>query len=423
MTMSAPSTASSPRRGIPRWAKVTIITLLVVANLLALGAIWAVTTGQNLLSGAATNEEVVGVLTAPAGDSLTFLIVGSDTREGLDDLTNFGNFSGERGDAIMLVRLDPDDDSARILSIPRDLWVEIPGHGENRINAAYAFGGAPLMVETIQTSLGIPVNHYVEINFVGFMALIDELGGIQMTFDYPARDSSSGLDVEAGTHTLSGEQALAYARSRKYQEYQNGRWVSVDANDVGRTSRQQEVMAALMAKLRSPSSVIEAGQITTTLAQHMTIDGSLADASVGELAWRFRAVLTGGVDGSTLPVRSAQEGGRSVVHAVEPDASDMISDFLQGTEVVSDVVRVQVLNGNGVGGSAGRMSDLLQEAGFMVAAVGDAPTKDYAETTVLVPNGSSAGNVIVTELGFGVVMFGDVDNDYDAVVIVGADAS
>jgi len=314
---------------MPRWLKALIIALLIVANVAVVGLIWAINTGNSLLAGANTNEEVVAVLTEPTGDSLTFLLVGSDSRSDLDDLTNFGAAGGQRGDVIMLVRVDRGE-PAQILSIPRDLWVNIPGHGENRINAAYAFGGPALMVTTIQQNLGIPINHYVEIGFQGFQDLVDEIGGIEVDFRYPARDAKSGLDVEAGNQTLDGNMALAYARSRGYQELQNGTWVSVEANDIGRTRRQQEVMGAILNELKSPSSVGEAGDIANALAEHMTIDAALAESSVPGLFWDFRGVLTSGIDGITLPVDLATIGSASVVLRREPDATQVIDDFLAG---------------------------------------------------------------------------------------------
>jgi LCP family protein required for cell wall assembly len=419
------SSPSSPvsRRGLPRWLKVTILTLLVVANLAALGLLWALNTGQNLLSGADTDHEVVDALTDPTGDALTFLVVGSDSREGLDDLEHFGNFAGSRGDVIMLVRVDPSNGAARMLSIPRDLWVDIPGQGMGKINSAYSYGGPSLMVRTIQENLGIEVNHYVEIGFVGFQELVDDLGGIHISFPYDARDRSSGLDVEAGTEVLDGKMALAYARSRKYQEYQNGSWVSVDANDIGRTQRQQQVVRAILSELKTPASVADAGTMTSSLASHMTIDATLADSSIAGLAWDFRSLLTGGIDGTTLPVDGATKGGASVVVAREPEATQMIADFLGGSNTVSQQpLRVQVLNGNGVSGAAGKMSETLQASGFEVESIGNAGSRDYEQTTIVVPSGSSNGGVIASELGFGVVEFGDVDNGYDAIVIVGADA-
>jgi LCP family protein required for cell wall assembly len=293
-----------------------------------------------------------------------------------------------------------------------------------KINAAYSYGGPSLMVQTIRENLGIEVNHYVEVGFVGFTSMVDELGGIEMTFPYPARDVSSGLDVEAGTQIVDGDTALAYARSRKYQEYQNGNWVGVEASDIGRTQRQQEVVKALLTEMKSPGSIAEAGQIAGSLARYMTIDATLADSSVAGLAWDFRGLLTGGIDGHTLPVYGDSVGGAAVVRAAEPDASAMIEEFLGGSVAVSTApVRVQVLNGNGVSGAAGEMSGNLENAGFEIAGVGNAETRDYATTTVVVPEGSNAGNQIIDALGFGVVRIGTVDDSYDAVVIVGTDAS
>jgi len=303
------------------------VSLLVVANVVVLGALWAINTGQGVLATANTDSEVANVLDEATGDDLTFLVIGSDSRAGLDDLTNFGTAGGARADVIMLVRIDSSTSAAQILSIPRDLYVDISGHGQNRINAAYAFGGPSLIVETIRASLGVEVNHYVEIDFVGFESLIDELGGIELSFPYPARDLKSGLDVDAGKQTLDGDTALAYARSRKYQEYQNGTWVSVDASDIGRTKRQQEVVRAIVTKLKRPGSITEAGDIATTMARHMTIDSTLASSSVAGLAWAFRGIVAGSIEGTTLPTYGRTIDGRSVLIADEPDASAALADF------------------------------------------------------------------------------------------------
>lgn len=397
------------------------MSLLVVANIVVLTVFWAINTGQGVLATANTDSQVSNVLDEATGDDLTFLVIGSDSRAGLDDLTHFGTVGGARGDVIMLVRFDSSTSAVQILSIPRDLYVDIAGHGQNRINAAYAFGGPSLMVETIRDSLGVEINHYVEIDFVGFQSLIDELGGIELWFPYPARDLKSGLDVDAGTQTLDGDTALAYARSRKYQELQNGTWVSVNADDIGRTKRQQEVVGAIVAELKRPSSITEAGDIAKAMARHMTIDSTLATSSVASLAWTFRGILTGSIEGATLPTYGMTIDGRSVLIADEPDASAVLANFRAGTVFSSQPLRVQVLNGNGVKGSAGDMSRTLESMGFLVESVGDADTANFAQTIVLVPDGSGNGEIIVDALGFGVVQVGSVDNGYDAVVIVGAD--
>ncbi len=413
---------SSPSR-VPRWAKIATISFLVVANLVVLAIIWAIRTGDNLLATADTNAEVAGVLDASSGEALNFLLVGSDSRAGLEDLTNFGAAGGARGDVVMLIRMEKTSGRAEMLSIPRDLYVDIPGHGKNKINAAYAFGGPSLLVETVQANLDVEVNHYVEVDFVGFQALVDELGGIQMAFPFPARDSKSGLSVEAGEQTLDGSQALAYARSRRYQEFQNGQWVSVDANDIGRTSRQQDVIRAIVSKLKSPGSIAEAGDLARALGSHMTVDANLAESSVASLVWDFKGILTGSIEGATLPTRTDSINGASVQIAIEPDASEMLDRFRAGEALADRPLRVEVLNGNGVGGAAGDMSRRLESLGFEVAAIGNADSSSYIETVVIAPSNSRAAIEIVGALGFGVVQVGEVDNGYDAVVVVGRDAA
>jgi len=422
MATSSPPTPSV-RAGLPKWLKVTILTLLVVANLVVLGVVWAIQTGDTLLSGAETDDEVADVLDPAAGDHLTFLVVGSDSRAGLDNLTNFGSAGGARGDVVMLVRLDTETSNAQMLSIPRDLYVDIPGHGKNRINAAYSFGGASLMVETIKSNLDIEVNHYVEIDFVGFQAMVDEIGGVEIAFPNAARDLKSGLDVAAGSQTLNGEQALAYARSRTYQELQNGSWVSVDANDFGRTARQQEVVRAIISGLKHPSTITEAGGIASAMGQHMTIDTNLASASVATMFWDYKGILAGDIEGATLPGTVENIDGQSVVVASEPEAGAMLANFKAGRPFAEQPLRLEVLNGNGADGAAGDMSRALESLGFQVVSIGNAGTDNYAQTTVIVPDGSDNGELIIGALGFGVVQFGSVDNGYDAVVIVGSDAS
>ncbi|HSM44371.1 MAG TPA: LCP family protein [Acidimicrobiia bacterium] len=418
----AKSSDSPERTGLPKWLKVTIITLLVVANLALLAFIWAIQTGNTLLAGADTDDDVVEFLDPATGEELIFLVVGSDTREGLDDLSNFGRAGGARSDVVMLVRADASG-AAQMLSIPRDLRVEIPGHGTNKINAAYAFGGPSLLVETITANLGIRVNHYVEVDFVGFRDLIDEVGGVELPFPNAARDAKSGLDVAAGTQVLDGHQALAYARSRSYQELQNGTWVSVDANDIGRTQRQQDVMRALISRLKSPSSITEAGDIAGAMSRHTTIDGSLAEASPASLFWDFRGVLTGSIEGVTLPTTTDNIGGVSYEIADQPEADAVLANFRSGEPFANQPLRVEVLNGNGMPGAAGDMSDRLESLGFQVERIGNADSSTFAQTTVIVPEGSDDGSRITSALGFGVVEFGSVDNRYDAVVIVGSDAS
>ena len=157
MTVS-PSTPAASRSRLPRWLKRGLVAFLVVANLAVFAVYWQLRGVETAIDEGA---EIIDVpeLTPTLSDKsapLTFLMIGSDSREGLDDLTNFGPAGGQRADVIILVKIYPDEDRAQMLSIPRDLYVDIPGHGQQKINAAYALGGAQLMVETVKTVTGLP---------------------------------------------------------------------------------------------------------------------------------------------------------------------------------------------------------------------------------------------------------------------------
>ncbi len=419
-----------PRAPRPRrWLKRTVFAALVALNLGALFAFLQLrSTEAQFDENVTTNDQVVPVLTPTVADRsqpITFLLIGSDSREGLDSLENFGPSGGERADVIILLRIVPDDGTAQMLSIPRDTYVDIPGRGEGKINSAFAFGGAPLMVETVADFTGLPINHYVEVDFVGFQAIVDDLGGVEVDFPYPARDGKSGLDVDAGRQVLDGYQALAFARSRTYEELQSGTWVSVDANDFGRTRRQQQLIFAILRGLARPSSIVEMGDLVGGFAQYLTVDTTLAEASLVQLAFTMRDVRPNQIEAATLPGSIATVGDASVVIPTEPEADQMLAALRAGEPMVSfdpSGLSIRVLNGNGVSGSAGAMADRLEQDGFEIAGVGDAERKDFATTTILVrPDTVAYGELIAGELGFGVVEVGTIGPDLGAIVIVGSD--
>lgn len=428
-----PPTAPPPPRRFAVWLKRILIAMLVTANLAVFYVYWQLRSIEDAVqSGAQTVSDVVPQLTPTlpgSADPIVFLVVGSDSRENLESIEGFGEATGQRSDVIMLVKVYPDEGEAQILSLPRDLWVEIPNNGTAKINSAYALGGAPLLVETVRNVTDIDINHYVEIDFVGFQAIVDELGGVVIDFDYPARDVKSGLDVQPGEQLLGGEQALAYARSRTYQEYQNGRWVAVDADDFGRTARQQALIIAIIERMKRPSSLTEAGAIVGSFSEHVSIDAALADSSLIELAFRMRTLRGGNIEAATLPGVTDTIQSQSVVLPKEPEASAVIAAFRAGTSLMvaageADPFTLLVLNGNGLSGSAGRWSDVLGQAGFLVDDTGDADRADYRETLVTVRSGDEdRGEEIVAALGFGRVEPGTVPSEVDAVVVLGADAA
>jgi LCP family protein required for cell wall assembly len=415
-----------------RWPKRVLIGLLVLANVSVFFVYWQLRTIEQAVVESADTipeadfQEGLAEISEDSAEPVTFLIIGSDSREGLDSLQNFGPAGGARADVIMLLQVRPDDGTAQMLSIPRDLWVDIPGHGSNKVNAAFAFGGAPLMVETVTRETGIPINHYMQVDFVGFQAIVDELGGVPINFPFPARDTKSGLRVEAGSQTLNGSEALAFARSRTYQELQSGSWVSVDANDIGRTRRQQQLIFSIIRTVARPSSIPELGNIVESFAQHLTIDSRLAEGSMIELGWRLRGVRSDNIAAATLPTYTDSIGGASVELRQEPEASAVLSAFQAGRALLDngELMRIIVLNGNGIEGSAGDWGGFLESRGFEIASVGDAERKNFDTTTILVrPEDVQRGGDISKALGFGIVEVGTVGQEVDALVVLGADVA
>lgn len=263
----------------------------------------------------------------------TILVVGTDSRENLPDELDEGNFgtaAGRRTDVIMLVQLIPGE-RAQLLSIPRDLKVAIPGEGTNKVNAALVFGGPDLLVQTLRDNLGVKINHYVEIDFGGFAAIVDALGGVTIEFEHDARDVKSGLDIEAGVQRLTGAEALAYARSRTYQEFRDGSWVGVRANDIGRTERQQELLLAMFDEVSSRSGAFNLPGFASTVADNITTDAGLDLGAIVELGRTTLALERADINAKTLPVKISNENGVSYVIRVEPDAQSTLDAFISGT--------------------------------------------------------------------------------------------
>jgi LCP family protein required for cell wall assembly len=261
------------------------------------------------------------------GDGI-YLIVGSDSRENLpDDLEGrFGDFGGARADTIILTQVA--EGRRQLLSIPRDLKVDIPGHGTNKINAAYAFGGPNLLVETVAQATGIRANHYLEVEFAGFAGIVDALGGIELDFPYPARDLKSGLDVSAGVHNVDGATALAYVRSRSYEENRDGSWVGSGGGDIARAERQREVLLRIMEKASSPATLLRSPVIISAVGSHLSADSDVNLFILARTAWGMR--FAGETDAATLPVTGSSEGGVAYLVKVEPNASEMLAAFAAG---------------------------------------------------------------------------------------------
>ncbi len=330
-TIEMPQAPSGPQTRPParprRRGRKVVLWLLIVAVAAVFGAIAFLLWTDSRIEKIPAEE--LQSLTAPAGGLRNILVVGTDSRENLpDDFEgNFGSFSGSRTDVIMLTHLV--DGRAQLLSIPRDLKVEIPGHGTGKVNAAYALGGPDLLVQTIQQNLGISVNNYMEIDFLGFANTVNALGGVTMTFENPVRDLKSGLELDAGTQTLNGEQALALARSRSFQEQRNGEWVTVDGTDIGRTGRQQELLLTMFDQAASPRKAFNLPGFASSFADQIRADSGVSVAVIAELGRAALGVRGDDIETRTLPVTISNEGDVSYVVPVDP-AGEVIAAFNAG---------------------------------------------------------------------------------------------
>lgn len=279
-------------------------------------------------------QQVESVLSEPNAGFDNYLIVGSDTREGADpnspDYGGIGDTnetSGRRSDTIILMHVDKVMSTIALTSIPRDLWVEIPGHETNRINAAYGYGEA-VLVDTIRTSLGVPIHHYVEVDFSSFKAIIASIDGVEICFDHPTRDINTGLNVpEPGCRVLDAIQSLAYARSRYFEEFKDGSWQVDGRADLGRIERQQIFFETAIS--RSVSQVLanpfRAGGLVSSSVGSLRVD---ANTDLIEMANAVRPIASGGIVRIPLPVYGDTVGNKSILRLAK--GSPAILEYLAG---------------------------------------------------------------------------------------------
>jgi LCP family protein required for cell wall assembly len=251
----------------------------------------------NSIFGRIERVEVSQVLSS--GNSGTnYLIVGSDSRDQLNpDSAGGAEGNGERSDTMMILHFDGGE--ARITSVPRDLFVDLPfDSGEcsnpNKINAAYnpnCNGGPAQLIQTISESVGIPINRYMEVDFASFSGLVDGLGGITICFENPAFDTNSGLNItQPGCQELDGTQGLAYVRSRHLVEVINGEEVPDPTGDVGRVERQQAFMRAVFSKLGDSRNPFSMMSTFGDVADGLRIDDKMSLWNAMMLGWWMRGI-------------------------------------------------------------------------------------------------------------------------------------
>ncbi|WP_433270542.1 LCP family protein [Actinosynnema sp. CS-041913] len=223
-----------------------------------------------------------------------WLLVGSDAR---DDLTeeqkanlSTGDAGGRRTDTIMILHIPDGSGKSTLVSVPRDSYVDIPGNGKNKINAAFAFGGAPLLVQTVEGATGLRIDHYMEIGFGGFAGIVDAVGGVDMCIKEPMNDPLAGLDLKPGCQELDGAKALGFVRSRAFA-----------TADLQRVQNQREFLSALSDKATSLGTLanpFRAFPLLFAATDSISVDDDDHLHNLAGMAFG----MGGGVDNVTVPV-------------------------------------------------------------------------------------------------------------------------
>jgi LCP family protein required for cell wall assembly len=266
---------------------------------------------------------------------INVLIVGSDTRAGQDGEA-FGAVGGQRADVIILVRYDPLANTAAMLSVPRDLWVDVRDADgtvvdEDRINTALQDGPVQL-VETVRGVFGVPVDHYLQINFAGFRDVVDAIGGVTLFLEGAVRDrdgrggNPSGLDIDAaGCVQLDGNQTLAYVRSRHFQQRVDGEWKPDPTGDIGRIDRQHDLARriadqAVDRDLLNPARILE---LVDAARDNLVIDRGLTGDGLLTLGQQLGAIDPGTIAQHTLSVRDdTGPAGAAILRLDDATAND-----------------------------------------------------------------------------------------------------
>ncbi|MBO1755644.1 LCP family protein [Allobranchiibius sp. CTAmp26] len=286
----------APRRR-RRWPRVLAAFVVVVA-------LWA---GLLLWAGLAAWHKVARVDAIPtgnqpaAGKGTNVLLVGSDSRAGLTSAqakalrTGGSNITGSRTDSIMVLHM-PDSGEPTLVSIPRDTYVQIPGHRANKINAAFAFG-PKVLVQTVENVTGLRIEHYMEIGFGGFAGIVDSVGGVQMCLPKAMNDTYAHINLPAGCQNLSGANALGYVRSRH-----------VDAtSDLARVKRQREFLAALTKKVASPGNLLVPWRLKNvgeSGAQGLAVENGMHSWTALRILWTLKKIGSGG-NSVQVPIANA----------------------------------------------------------------------------------------------------------------------
>ena len=400
-----------------------------------------------------------GVLaTVKPGQPANYLLIGSDVRpanETPQEAQSYGTSAtagGKRSDVMMVLHVDPVANTGMLVSFPRDLMVQIPGHGRQQLNAAYGRGGPTLVIRTLQTDFTpLRINHYLEVDFRGFKQIVNAIGHIHLWFPTPAHDPFTGLNVDQpGCVSVDGDQALAYARSREYYvpkdltnpapwvwdypKQTGGKgWVKT-GSDTDRIPRQQYFLRTISQAAigKTGSNPLKIGDLLDGVFKNLAHDQNLKYDELTSLAYTFRDLNPAKIAMSTLPWIPDPANPNRLV-AKYPDTIGVISALTNFTAPKSslpkplraDQVKLRVVNGSGTKGAATTALAAFTAAGFKsTGPASDADRSDYQTEVRYAPGKFRQGFTVALAVGtVRLVQATSVANTLgsDVLLIVGRD--
>jgi len=395
---------SAGRRARQRRALLMASGALSALVMLAAGSAWALTSYVN---GHLTRVNA-GTTGTPSSGPLNILVAGLDERTGLTRRQQLrlhvGRSTGETNtDTLMVVHVPGDHRYVQVVSLPRDSWVAIPGHGMDKINAALGLGGPQLMVRTVEQITGLTINDYVEVNFLGFVKVIDALGGVNICLPYAVDDSYSGLHMSAGMHHVDGITALEYARDRH----------SFATSDLARIQDQQQIISTAL------SEAVTSGVLANPVRLESFMSAASAAIKVDQgfnvvsLADELRGISPSDVTFTTVPLANVNymtPGGESAVQWNASAASALFTSMKNDQPppgvaaprrrakrrpaahaASRGQVSLDVYNGTLIGGLSAATGTRLAALGFHVDRSGvDWTSHDLTQTVIQYPAGQLA---------------------------------
>jgi len=346
-------------------------------------------------------------------EKVNVLLLGVDSLE--------GNKEGSRTDTMMILSLDSKNKKASILSIPRDTRVKLRGRkGYDKINSAHVYGGVDLSIKAVKDLVGVPIHHYVKVDYKALFKTVDDVGGVEidvpmnMKYNDPYADPPLHINLKKGIQVLNGQKAMEYLRFRK--GYIN--------QDLGRIEAQQGFLDALAKKVLSPSSIFRIPKYIETM--HMYVDTDMSKKEMVSLAYAASKIDTDTIRKETVPGEPMMIKGVAYYTPNAEEMDNLVGELYYGntSENKKDEIKIAVLNGSGRSGIATRVSDMLAEEGLKPDVVENADDFDQKKTIIYYSDNKDEAEKIKKVIGRGTLVKDQEKLDkekVDIIVLIGKD--